>query len=111
MDPASPRRPTLRAVCHRPAPVVYDEIRRLGTTPQRLLVMETRSGWPGNERDGAPAALDEDRGFAVFWFNPVPTLRTHARYPSQYPSRFDQRRPHRPRQDCAAGGDPGVRID
>ena len=73
--------------------------------------METRSGLPGNGRDGAPAALDEDRGFAVFWFNPFPALRTYARYPSQYPSRFDQRRPHRPRQDCAAGGDPGGRVD
>ena len=50
--------------------------------------METRSGLPGNGRDGAPAALDEDRGFAVFWFNPFPALRTYARYPSQYPSRF-----------------------
>ena len=44
-------------------------------------------------------------------FRPFPAHRPHARHPPQHPSRLTQRRPYRPRQDCIAGGDPGVRVD
>src|SRR3954471_21269837 len=83
----------------------------VGATTQNFGGNGNAIAFARNGRDGARAPLDEGRGFAVFWFNPFPAPRTHARHPSQYPSRSDQRRPHRPRQDRAAGGDPGVRVD